>query len=155
VRVRVRLPLRLPHSRLPFVKVMRSDDATLAPMLLGSLAMFGIGGLAGAALDVSALGQLMFAIAFAAFGASFALVVFGVFHRAQGREPTALRELVGRRGDVMVSIAAGRRGAVRLTYDGAVHVLPAIADSTLSRGQHVEVIAIHGMAVTVRSLPPP
>jgi len=47
------------------------------------------------------------------------------------------------------------RGTVRLTYDGAIQVLPATADNSIARGREVEIIAVHGMAVTVRSLPPP
>ena len=47
--VRLHLPVRLPHLRLRFLRTTRTDDATAMPVLLGFLAMFGIGGLFGAA----------------------------------------------------------------------------------------------------------
>src|SRR2546428_3579133 len=47
MRVRVHLPFRLPHPHLRFLRVSRSDDATILPIILGFLAMFGIGGLFG------------------------------------------------------------------------------------------------------------
>ena len=46
--VRLHLPLRVPHVRVPFLRMTRTDDATATPVLLGFLAMFGIGGLFGA-----------------------------------------------------------------------------------------------------------
>src|SRR2546426_9533069 len=48
MRVRVHLPFRLPHPHLRFLRVSRSDDATILPIVLGFLAMFGIGGPLGA-----------------------------------------------------------------------------------------------------------
>ncbi len=84
-----------------------------------------------------------------------ALGIFVALGRAEGRRPTSLRELIGRHAVVTVSIGAGARGTVRLTYDGAVQILPATADVGIARGREVEIVAVHGMAVTVRSLPPP
>jgi membrane protein implicated in regulation of membrane protease activity len=149
---RLHIPMRLFRVRLPF---MRRDNATLTPILLGFLAMFGIGGLVGAALDQDAVDQLLIAVGFGVAGASTALGIFAALGRAEGRTPTALRELIGRHAVVTVSIGAGARGTVRLTYDGAIQVLPATAENSIARGREVEIVAVHGMAVTVRSLPPP
>jgi membrane protein implicated in regulation of membrane protease activity len=151
---RVRLPIMtaLFRVKLPF---LRRDDASATPMLLGFLAMFGIGGLLGAALEQDAFGQLLIAFGFGVAGASVALGIFTALGRAEGRRPTALRELVGRHAIVTVGIGAGARGTVRLTYDGAVQILPATADDPVARGREVEIVAVHGMAVMVRSLPPP
>src|SRR2546428_12088365 len=44
LRVRVHVPFRLPHPHVRFLRVSRSDDATILPIILGFLAMFGIGG---------------------------------------------------------------------------------------------------------------
>src|SRR2546427_8154552 len=44
MRGRLRLSLRMPHLRVPFLRVTRTDDATRVPMLLGFLPMFGIRG---------------------------------------------------------------------------------------------------------------
>jgi membrane protein implicated in regulation of membrane protease activity len=125
------------------------------PILLGFVAMFGIGGLVGAALQQDASGQLLMAVGFGIAGASLAFGIFLALGRAEGRRPTALRDLIGRRALVTVSIGATVRGTVRLTYDGAIQILPATADASIARGREVEIVAVHGMAVTVRSLPPP
>jgi len=78
-----------------------------------------------------------------------------VLRRAEGREPTELRELVGRRARVVVSIEPAGRGMVSLTYDGALQTLPAESDAAIARGRQVEILGVRGMGVTVRSLPPP
>src|SRR6266566_4304215 len=137
--VRLHLPFRLPHLRLRFLRTTRTDDATAMPVLLGFLAMFGIGGLFGAA----------------AFGAGVAFGIFAALRRAEGREPTALRDLVGRKATVTVSIGERGHSAIALTYDGAVQTLAATAAAPIARGREVEILGVHGMAVTVRSLPPP
>jgi membrane protein implicated in regulation of membrane protease activity len=152
VGARLRIPTRLLRVHLPF---LRRDDATATPVILGFLAMFGIGGLVGATLDQGPVDQLLIAVGFGVAGASTALGIFAALGRAEGRRPTALRDLIGRRAVVTVSIGARVRGTVRLTYDGAIQILPATADASIARGREVEIIAVHGMAVTVRSLPPP
>jgi membrane protein implicated in regulation of membrane protease activity len=154
---RVRLRIRVPRIRvrLPLPRTARRDDASATPILLGFLAMFGVGGLLGAALDQATLGQLLIAVASGTAGAALAFGIFAALARAEGSRPTALRELVGRHAIVTVSIGPGTRGTVRLTYDGAVQILPATAENGIARGREVEIVAVHGMAVTVRSLPPP
>ena len=153
--VHVHVPVRVPHFHVPAVRVHSVDNVTLWPMLLGFVAMFGIGGLFGIALGGDAAVQSLLAIA---SGSAAAALVFGIFtalHRAHGREPTALRDLVGRTARVVVSIGRDLRGTVQLTYDGAVQALPAVSDSEITRGQEVVIVAVRGMAVTVRPLPPP
>jgi membrane protein implicated in regulation of membrane protease activity len=152
LRMRIPIPMRLFRVHLPF---MRRDDATATPILLGFLAMFGIGGLVGAALELNAVDQLLIGVGFGVAGASTTLGIFAALGRAEGRRPTSLRELIGRHATVTVSIGPGARGTVRLTYDGAIQILPATADNSIARGREVEIVAVHGMAVTVRSLPPP
>jgi len=152
LRMRVPIPMCLFRIHLPFT---RRDDATATPILLGFLAMFGIGGLVGAALEQNAVDQLLVGVGFGVAGASTTLGIFAALGRAEGRRPTSLRELVGRHATVTVSIGPGARGTVRLTYDGAIQILPATAENSIERGREVEIVAVHGMAVTVRSLPPP
>jgi membrane protein implicated in regulation of membrane protease activity len=151
-RLRIPVPIRLFRVHLPF---MRGDNATATPILLGFLAMFGIGGLVGAALEQDPFDQLLIGVGFGVAGASTALGIFAALGRVEGRRPTSLQELIGRRATVTVSIGPGARGTVRLTYDGAIQILPATADNSIARGREVEIVAVHGMAVTVRSLPPP
>ena len=126
--VRVHVPMRLPHLHVPFVHVSRADNATGMPMLLGFLAMFGIGGLFGAvAFGLGPIGRTLVAVLFGTCGAAVAFGTFATLRRAEGNEPPALRDLVGRRARVIVSIGERARGTVVLTYDGAVQTLAATA----------------------------
>jgi membrane protein implicated in regulation of membrane protease activity len=151
----VHLPVHVPHVHLPFVHLHTPDDATLWPMVLGFLAMFGIGGLFGIALGGDATLQTALALAAGAAAAVLVFAIFSMLRAAQGREPTALRELVGRTARVIVGMPRDARGTVQLTYDGALQTIPAIAESDVSRGEEVLIVAVRGMAVTIRSLPPP
>ena len=154
--VRLHLPFRIPHVRIPFLRATRTDDATGMPVLLGFLAMFGIGGLFGAvAFGLGPVGRTAVALAFGAFGAGVAFAIFAALRRAEGPEPTSLRDLIGRKARVVVSIGERGHGTVVLTYDGAVQSLPATAPVPIARGHEVEILGVQGMAVTVRSLPPP
>jgi membrane protein implicated in regulation of membrane protease activity len=154
--VRLHLPVRVPHVRVPFVRTTRTDDATVMPILLGFLAMFGIGGLFGSvAFGLGPAGRTAVALVFGGFGAGVGFAIFAALRRAEGREPTALSELVGRKARVTVSIAERGRGTIALTYDGAVQTLAATATTPIARGREVEILGVQGMAVTVRSLPPP
>ena len=156
IHVRFHLPLRVPHVRVPFLRMTRTDDATATPVLLGFLAMFGIGGLFGVvAFGLGPLGRIAIALAFGALGAAVGFAIFAALRRAEGREPTALRDLVGRKARVTVSIGQRGRGTIALTYDGAVQTLPATSTTPIARGHEVEIVAVRGMAVAVRSLPPP
>jgi membrane protein implicated in regulation of membrane protease activity len=126
------------------------------PVLLGFLAMFGIGGLFGSvAFGLGPAGRTAVALAFGTFGAGVAFAIFAALRRAEGHEPTALRDLIGRKARVTVSIGERGHGTISLTYDGAVQTLAAIATAPIARGREVEILGVHGMAVTVRSLPPP
>jgi membrane protein implicated in regulation of membrane protease activity len=152
----LRLPLRLPHPRLPVLRRTHVDDETAMPVLLGFLAMFGIGGLFGAvAFGLGPAGRTAVALAFGVFGGSVALAIFAALRRVEGREPTALRDLVGRTARVIVSIGERGHGTIALTYDGAVQTLAATSTMPIARGREVEILGVRGMAVTVRSLPPP
>jgi membrane protein implicated in regulation of membrane protease activity len=156
--VRLHLPssFRIPHVRIPFLRATSTEDATGLPVLLGFLAMFGIGGLFGAvAFGLGPVGRTAVALAFGAFGAGVAFAIFAALKRAEGHEPTSLRDLIGRKARVVVSIGERGHGTVTLTYDGAVQSLPATARVPIARGYEVEILGVQGMAVTVRSLPPP
>ena len=154
---RLRLHLRaqrLPRVRLPG-RIAYDGEAALMPIAFGGTALFGIGGLAGRAAGYAGTGQLVMAVLLGIFGAAFALAVFGVFHRAQSPEPTALRDLIGRTGRVTVSIGPAIRGTVRFIYDGSIQTLPAVAAMPIARGQDVIVVAVRGMTIAVREMPPP
>src|SRR5436309_14050506 len=132
--VRLHLPARLPPLRLRFLRTTRTDDATAMPVLLGFLAMFGIGGLFGAAaFGLGPAGRTAVALAFGAFGAGVGFGIFAALRRAEGREPTALRDLVGRKATVTVSIGQPGHGTIALTYDGAVPTSGATGSAPIAR----------------------
>ena len=153
--VHLHLPVHLPHPHIGALHLHSIDNATLWPMILGFLAMFGIGGLFGIALGADGAVQSLLGLAAGTAASVLVFAIFSALRRAQGREPTALRDLVGRSARVVVSIGRDMRGAVQLTYDGALQTLPATSDGDVARGQEVTIVAVHGLAVTVRSLPPP
>lgn len=152
--------LRPPHLRIQLVERLplrgaRAGDAFLLPMVLGATALFGLGGLFGRAFGLAVVGQLALAVTLGIFGWAFAFAIFATLDRAQSPEPTALRALVGRTATVTVSIDPRLRGTVRLSYDGAFQTLPAVAATRIARGREVQVVAVRGMALAVREMPPP
>lgn len=149
------LRLHVPQIHIPHLHIGHADNATLMPIVLGFLAMFGIGGLFGIALGGDVAVQAVLAFIAGASGAALVMAIFSALHRAQGPQPTALRDLVGRRASVVVSIGQDMRGTVQLSYDGAVQMLPAASDIPIPRGTSVVIVDVRGMAVTVRALPPP
>src|SRR5438094_10624901 len=114
--VRLHLPVRLPHLRLRFLRTTRTDDATAMPVLLGFLAMFGIGGLFGAAaFGLGPAGRTAVALLFGTCGAAVAFAIFAALRRAEGREPTAPRDPVGRPARVIVRLRERPRATALLT----------------------------------------
>src|SRR3989442_1526476 len=82
--LRFHVPLRVPRVRLPFLRTTRTEDATVMPVLLGFLAMFGIGGLFGAvAFGLGPAGRTAVALAFGAFAAGVGVAIFAALLRAQ------------------------------------------------------------------------
>src|SRR5437868_14751934 len=119
--VRLHLPIRLPHPRLRFLRTTRTDDATAMPVLLGFLAMFGIGGLFGAAaFGLGPAGRTAVALAFGAFGAAVGFGLFAALRPAAGRQPTALRDPGGRKATGPVSSVERGPGTNAPTYRRSV-----------------------------------
>src|SRR5256885_8282237 len=111
--VRVHIPMRLPHLRVPFVHIGHADDATAVPMLLGFLAMFGIGGLFGAAaFGLGPVGRTVVALLFGTCGAAGAFAIFAALRRGEGRGAAAPPGLFGRRarGHASTGASAHRTG---------------------------------------------
>lgn len=152
--MRLHLPVHV-HLRIPHISTHPLDDAASWPMLLGFFAMFGIGGLFGVAAGAGMTVQVLLGLVFGLGAAALVFAIFSALVRVQGHEPTALRDLVGRRARVAVTIGGRARGTVQLMYDGSVQMLPATSEMALARGQEVVIVAVRGLAVVVRSLPPP
>jgi len=124
--------------------------ATLMPLLLGFVSMFGIGGLFGTQIlglsagQASALGG-----AFGVAGSAIVFFMFKFLRRAEAPPNFGLRDLVGQRGRVSVGIVAGRPGSVLVSYAGSTQNLTASADVDIPAGAVVLVTDVAGTTVVV------
>jgi membrane protein implicated in regulation of membrane protease activity len=128
---------------------------SIAPIALGFMAMFGIGGLFGTqAMDLDS-GRA--SIVGAGAGVVGGLVVYGMFRlltRSQGEEAYSINELVGQTGRVVVGIPAGRHGEVLISFGGASQKRTATADTDIKSGSTVTVTAVAGSIVIVEPTVP-
>jgi membrane protein implicated in regulation of membrane protease activity len=86
---------------------------------------------------------------FGILGAAVVWVMFSFLRRAEAPPAFSLRELVGQRGRVTVSITAGRSGSVLLSYGGSTHDLSATADGDILAGSVVLVTDVAGSVLVV------
>ena len=124
------------------------------PVLLGFLAMFGVGGLFG--LHSLGLGAGLATLVGAAAGAVGGGVVLGAFKvlgAAQSTESFSLQDMVGSTGRVSVSIPASRYGTVLISFAGASHNMGATADVEIPAGRTVKVVGVAGNNLVVESVP--
>lgn len=120
------------------------------PVLLGFIAMFGIGGLFG--LHSLSLGPGLATLVGGGAGLVGAGVVLGAFRilgAAQSSEAFSLEEMVGATGRVSVAIPANRFGSVLISFAGASHNMAATADADIAAGRVVKVVAIAGNNLVV------
>ena len=123
---------------------------TLMPLLLGFVSMFGVGGLFGTQLFRLEAGPAsLVGLAFGAIGSGVVYLVFGALRRAEAPTAFSLGDLVGQRGRVSVSIAAGRSGSVLLSYGGATHDVSATSDRDIPAGSVVQVTDVAGSTLVV------
>lgn len=128
---------------------------TLMPLLLGFVSMFGVGGLFGTELfDLEAGPASLVGIVFGVVGAGIVSLVFSFLRRAEAPPAFSLRELVGERGRVSVTIPSGRSGSVLLSYGGGTHNLTATADVDIAAGAVVTVTDVAGSTLVVAPLTP-
>jgi membrane protein implicated in regulation of membrane protease activity len=123
---------------------------TLMPLLLGFVSMFGVGGLFGT--QVFGLTAGLASIVGLVFGLAGSFVVWAAFaflRRAEAPPSFSLRELVGQRGRVTVSIREGRAGSVLLSYGGMTHELSATAGDAIAAGAVVRVTDVAGSMLVV------
>ncbi|HVH62861.1 MAG TPA: NfeD family protein [Candidatus Dormibacteraeota bacterium] len=120
------------------------------PMLLGFLAMFGVGGLFGLhSLGLGPGGGTLVGIGAGVVGAG---VVFGAFKVLAGAESTetfSLQDMVGSTGRVSVGIPASKFGSVLISFAGASHNMTATADADIPAGRVVRVVAVAGNNLVV------
>jgi hypothetical protein len=129
---------------------------SIAPIALGFVAMFGIGGLFGTTvLDLkSGPASLVGAVT----GVAGAALVFGLFSllaRSQSQEAYSLSDMVGVTGRVVVSIPKGRYGEVIVSFAGASQKKTATSDVEIRAGQTVTVTAVAGSVLVVSPIEAP
>ena len=123
---------------------------TLMPLLLGFVSMFGVGGLFGTQLfNLGAGPASLVGLLFGVVGAGVVWLVFGALRRAEAPSAFSLDDLVGHRGRVTVSIAAGRNGSVLLSYGGSTHDVSATSDTDIPAGTTVLVMDVTGSTLVV------
>jgi membrane protein implicated in regulation of membrane protease activity len=126
----------------------------LMPVLLGFISMFGVGGLFGTQVfELDAGRASLVGAVTGLLGAGVVFVTFGFLQRAEAPEAFSLRDLVGQRGRVSVSIRAGRAGSVLLSYAGSSHDLTATADTDIEAGTVVVITDVAGSTVVVERAP--
>jgi membrane-bound ClpP family serine protease len=124
------------------------------PVLLGFVAMFGVGGLFGVhSLGLGAGAASLVGLVAGAIGAGVVFGAFRVLGAAQSTESFSLQDMVGSTGRVSVGIPANRYGTVLISFAGASHNMTATADADIPAGRVVKVVSVAGGNLVVESVP--
>ena len=124
------------------------------PMLLGFIAMFGVGGLFGLhSLNAGPGGATAVGTVAGLLGAGVVFGAFKALRQAESTETFSLQDMVGSTGRVSVGIPANRFGSVLISFAGATHNLTATADVEIPAGHEVKVISIAGANLVVATVP--
>ncbi|TMC77619.1 MAG: hypothetical protein E6I61_11040 [Chloroflexi bacterium] len=125
------------------------------PMLLGFLAMFGIGGLLGLHSFGAGVGlATVIAVVVGSIGAGVVFGSFKALRQAESSSTFSLQDMVGSTGRVSVTIPANRFGTVLISFAGSSHNMTATADAEIPAGRVVKVVAVAGdnLVVTPSSI---
>ena len=125
-----------------------------APMLLGFLAMFGVGGLfglhgIGAGVGVATLTGIVAGL----LGSGVVFAAFKVLKQAESSDTFSLEEMIGSIGRVSVGIPANHFGTVLIGFAGTSHNMTATADAEIAAGRAVKVVAVAGTNLVVAPVP--
>jgi membrane-bound ClpP family serine protease len=124
------------------------------PMLLGFVAMFGIGGLIGLhSVNAGVGGATLIGVAAGLVGSGVVFGAFKVLRQAESSDTFSLQEMVGSTGRVSVGIPAKRFGTVLISFAGASHNLTATADAEIPAGREVKVVGVAGTNLVVAATP--
>src|SRR6267378_1568470 len=120
------------------------------PMLLGFIAMFGVGGLfgihgIGAGVGAATLAGIVAGI----LGSVVVFAAFKVLKQAESSDTFSLEEMIGSTGRVSVGIPANRFGTVLISFAGGSHNLTATADAEIPPGRAVKVVGVAGSNIVV------
>ena len=120
------------------------------PMLLGFIAMFGVGGLFGLhSLNAGPGGATVVGVISGLLGAGVVLGAFKALRQAESTETFSLQDMIGSTGRVAVGIPANKFGSILISFAGASHNMTATADTDISAGSEVKVIAVAGTNLVV------
>ena len=124
------------------------------PMLLGFVAMFGVGGLfglhgIGAGVGVATLAGIVAGI----LGSVVVFAAFKILKQAESSDTFSLDEMIGSTGRVSVGIPANRYGTVLISFAGGSHNLTATADAEIAPGRTVKVVGVAGGNIVVTPVP--
>ena len=124
------------------------------PMLLGFIAMFGVGGLFGLhSLNAGPGGATVVGVISGLLGAGVVFGAFKALRSAESTETFSLQDMIGSTGRVSVGIPANKFGSVLISFAGASHNLTATADVEITAGHEVKVIAVAGTNLVVEAVP--
>ncbi len=120
------------------------------PMLLGFVAMFGVGGLLGVhSFGAGTGGATVIGVVAGLLGAGVVFGAFKALRQAESSETFSLEEMVGSTGRVSVAIPAKHFGTVLISFAGASHNMTATADAEIPAGSVVKVVAVAGTNLVV------
>ena len=120
------------------------------PMLLGFIAMFGVGGLFGLHSIGAGVGlATLTGVVAGLVGSAVVFAAFKVLRQSESSSTFTLDEMVGSTGRVSVGIPANRFGTVLISFAGASHNLTATADAEIPAGRAVKVVAVAGTNLVV------
>ncbi len=126
---------------------------SVAPIAMGFVAMFGIGGLFGTQVFHMESGPAsLLGAAFGAAGGGLVYVMFTLLTRGQAQEAYSIQDLVGSTGRVVVGIPKGRYGEVVITFGGTSQKRMATSDENLESGTMVHITGVAGSALIVERL---
>lgn len=123
------------------------------PVVLGFVALFGVGGLFG--LHSLNLGPGLATLVGGGAGLIGAGVVLGAFKilgSAESTESFSLQDMIGSTGRVSVGIPANRYGSILISFAGASHNMGATADAEIPAGRMVKVVGVAGNNLVVESV---
>ena len=124
------------------------------PMLLGFIAMFGVGGLFGLhSLNAGPGGATVVGVISGLVGAGVVFGAFKALRQAESTETFSLQDMIGSTARVSVGIPANKFGSVLISFAGASHNLTATADVEIPAGHEVKVIAVAGTNLVVEAVP--
>ncbi len=124
------------------------------PMLLGFIAMFGVGGLFGLhSLNAGPGGATLVGVIAGLLGAGVVFGAFKALRQAESTETFSLQDMIGSTGRVSVGIPPNKFGSVLISFAGASHNLTATADAEIPAGHEVKVIGVAGTNLVVEAVP--